>query len=78
VLHVEAVARAGEVGVEARLLRLEPVIRLVVDSLERERRSEVIALARVVVHDVENDLEPCGVQRLHHRLELDDLIAEPA
>ena len=36
----------------------------------------MIAFAGVVVHDVENDLDARRVERLHHALELVDLIAE--
>ena len=35
----------------------------------------MVALAGVVVDDVENHLEPGGVERLHHRLELAHLLA---
>ena len=42
VLHVERVAGAGEVGVEARVLRVEPVVRRVVDALHRQRGAEMI------------------------------------
>jgi hypothetical protein len=35
----------------------------------------VVALSRVVVHHVEDDLETCGMQGFHHRFELRDLAA---
>ena len=60
VLHVERVARAGEVGVEARVVRLEPIVRRVVDALERQRRPEMVPLAGVVVDHVEDHLDAGG------------------
>ena len=72
VAHVQRVARARVVGVAARILFGRPVVRLVVESLEREHRSEVIAFARVVVDDVEDHFEVRRVQELHHTLEFAD------
>ena len=43
-----------------------------------QRRPAVVALGGVVEHDVEQDLEAGGVQRLDHRLELGHLAAGPA
>ncbi len=65
--------RPGEVGVEARVVGVQPIVGGVVDAAQRERRSEMVALASVVVDDVENDLEPGAVQALHHGLEFRDL-----
>ena len=45
---------------------------------ERQRRAEVVPLGRVVVDDVEDHLDAGAVQRLHHRLELVDLLADRA
>ena len=72
VLHVQRVAAAGEVHVVARIVGDEPVVRRVVDALERQRRPEMIALGGVVVDDVEDDFEAGGVQRADHALELAD------
>ena len=49
------------------------VIGGIVDAAEGEGRPHVVALCRVVVDDVEDDLDVGGVQRLHHRLELGHL-----
>ena len=68
--HVQRVAAAGEVLVVARRVRLQPVVRRVVDAAQRQRRPEVVALRGVVVDDVEDDFEAGGVQRAHHHLEL--------
>ena len=68
--HVEGVPAAGEVLVVARRVRLQPVVGRVVDAAQRDRRPEMIPFRGVVVDDVEDDFEPCGVQRPHHHLEL--------
>ena len=69
VIGVQRVARAGVVGV-ARAVFLEDVVRRVVEPSEAERRTALVALRGVVVHDVEDDLEPRAVQRLDHVAEL--------
>src|SRR5918999_1716893 len=56
------------------LARAEAVVRVVVDATERQRGTEVVALAGVVVDDVEDDLDAGIVQPLHHRLELADRV----
>ena len=61
---VERIAAAGEILVVARLVRLEPVVRLVVDPAEAERPPQVIALGGVVVDDIEDHLDPGVVQPL--------------
>ena len=66
----------GEVDVVARVVGRQPVEGLVVDAAERERRAEVVPLGGVVVDDVEDHLDPGAVQRLDHRLELVDLLAD--
>ncbi|CAB4743432.1 unannotated protein [freshwater metagenome] len=74
---VERIAAAGVVGV-VPAARLEPVVVVIVDAAEGERRAELIALGGVVVHDVEDDLEAGGMQVLHHVLELLHLLASRA
>ena len=76
--HVQRVAGTRVVDVEALVLFREPVVRGVVDALEREHRAEVVAFGRVVVDDVEDHLDARVVHRLHHLLELLDLLAEVA
>ena len=73
--HVEAVAGAGVVEVEARLVRDEPVVGRVVDATERQRRPDLVAFGGVVVDDIEDHLDARRVQRPHHLLELVDLAA---
>ena len=73
--RVERVAGPGEVHVVARVVRLEAVVRRIVDTLEGERRPEMAALGGVVVDHVEDHLDPRAVERLHHALELAHLLA---
>ena len=56
-------------------LVVEPVVRLVVDAAEAQRRTAVVALGGVVVDHVEDDLDARRVQRPDHGLELADLLA---
>ena len=49
--------RAGHVPDEAGIVRRELVVAAIVDAAERERRPEMIAFARVVVDDIEDDLD---------------------
>ena len=76
--RVERVAGARVVQVVARVAGHRPVVREVVDPLEARARSEVVALGRVVVDDVEDHLDPRAVQRLDHPLELLHLLAPPS
>ena len=75
---VEAVAGARVVDVVPGVFRGEPVVDGIVDAPERQRGSEMVPLAGVVVDHVEDDFDPGPVQRPHHRLELVDLLAETA
>ena len=68
--RVETVAGAGEVLVDPQVAVLQAVVGGVVDAAEVDRRTEVVAFGRVVVDDVENDLDPGLVKRPHHGLEL--------
>ncbi len=61
--EVERIAGARVVHVPARLARLEPVVAAVVDPAEGQGRAEVAALARVIVDDVEDHLDPGVVER---------------
>ena len=70
--HVQAVAGPREVHVVPLVLGLEPVERSVVDPAQGERRAQMVALAGVVVDDVQDDLDAGSVEALHHRLEFVD------
>ena len=76
--HVQRVARAGRVEVVERVLGREPVVRLVVEALERQGRAEVVAFRGVVVDDVEDHLDARAVQRADHVLALGDRRADRA
>ena len=67
--QVDGVAGSGVVDVVAPVVRQQPIIAGVVDALERERRSEFVALGGMVVDDVEDDFDAMGVKLVHHRLE---------
>jgi hypothetical protein len=67
---VERVPGARVVHVVLLVVLDQPVVRGVVDALERQRGPEVVALGGVVVDDVEDDLDARLVQGAHHALEL--------
>ena len=69
VAKIEGVPGARVVDVEARLIRHQPVIRLVVDAFEGKRRTALVALRRVIVDDVEDHFEPAVVETRDHLLE---------
>ena len=70
--------RAGEVQVVARAPASTSSRSALSMPRRRQRRAQVVALAGVVVDDVEDHLDAGGVQRLDHRLELRDLRARRA
>src|SRR6516162_3757157 len=70
VTHVQTITRASVVLIEERILVIEAVVGRIVDSLERKRGAQVIALCRVPVDNVQNDFEAGIMQTFHHYLEL--------
>ncbi len=66
---VEGIARARIVDVIPLVLWIEAVIGGVVDALERQRGAALVALGRMVVDDVEDDLEARVMQARDHFLE---------
>ena len=68
--QIERVARARIVVVVTRVLWNQPVVGGVVDALERQCGSALVAFGCVVVDDVQNDLEPGVVKARHHFAEL--------
>ncbi len=68
-LEVDRAAAAGEIVVEPRIVRLQPVIGGVVDAAERQRRAHMVALCGVIVDDVEYHLDPGVVQPRHRGAE---------
>ena len=73
--HEEGVARARRVEVVLAIPVDEAVVGGIVDAAEGQSRAHVVALCRVVVDDVEDDLDVSRVQGLHHGLELRHLCA---
>ncbi len=74
--HVERVAGARVVEIEAWAIGDQPVIGGVVEALQAQRGPLMVALGGMVVDDVEDDLDACAVQGTHHLLELDYLVAD--
>ena len=70
VAHVEGVAAAGVVHVEARILGHQTVVGGVVDAPEAQGGPQLVALGRMVVDDVQDHFDAGRVQGLHHGLEL--------
>src|SRR3546814_20922970 len=62
VRHVQRVAATGVVHVEALVPGLQAVVGGIVAAAERQNGSEVVALRRVVLDDVANELDTRGVQ----------------
>src|ERR1019366_4229775 len=62
VRHVDRVPAAGRIDVRVRSLRIVAVIDLVVDATKRDRGTEAVALARVIVDHVEDALDALDVQ----------------
>ena len=73
--HLQAIPAAAVVHVETGVVVAQPVVRGAVDTAEAQGRPEMVAFAGVVIHDVQEDLDPDRVQRLDHRLELSHLPA---
>ena len=69
VAEVDRIAGAGVVDVVARLVRQQAVVACVVDPFERQRGAVLVALRRMVVDHVEDDLEAGVVQPGDHLLE---------
>ncbi len=70
-IEVQRIAGAGHVLIEARI-GVEPVIGRIVDAAKRQRRAEVVALAAVVIDDIEKNFDPGIVQPPDHGLETGD------
>ena len=69
VVEVERVPGSRVVYVITRVVGQQPIIRGVVDALERQGRAELVAFGSMIVHDVENDFETGLVKARHHLLE---------
>jgi hypothetical protein len=73
VIAVERVSGTAEIGVPTFIF-FKNVVRLVFKSLEGERGAIFVAFRRVIVDDVEDDLDVSFVKGFHHVAKLvDDL-----
>ena len=72
VASVETVARPGVVGVPREVVVVEFVVGAIVDAAETQGRADMVTFGRVVVDDVEDDLDTCLVQCANHCLEFGD------
>src|SRR5215211_4679891 len=73
--QIRAVTSACEIEIEPGILRVQPVVREIIDPAETERWTEVTSFRGVIIDHVENHFDISGVQAAHHRLELGDLWA---
>jgi len=71
-IGVEGVARAGVIGVARGVVGVEEIVGRVVETLERQHGTAFVTLGGVVVDDVEDDFDPCAVERPDHVPELVD------
>ena len=69
-IEIEGVAGACVVDVVARLVGQQSIVRCIVDAAERQCRTALVAFGRMVVDDIEDDLEAGVVQACDHLLEL--------
>ena len=74
--QVKRVARAGEIQIETRIVRPQPVVSEIVDPAEAKCGAEMISFRSMVVNHIENHFDTRRVQTAHHRFELEDLFAE--
>ena len=73
--QVKRVARPGEIQIETRFLRMQPVVCGVVDSAKAERRTEMVPFRGMVVNHIQNDFDAGSMESAHHRFELGNLFA---
>jgi len=76
ILHIERVATPREIHVIPGILG-EPVVGSIVHAAKRKGRAALISLGGMVVDDIQNHLDPCGMQAADHRLELLHSIQRP-
>src|SRR6266536_5434917 len=74
--QIEGVTRSCEVQVEARILRIQPVISEIVDPAEAKRGAELISFCCMIVNYIEKHFDSGSVKAAHHRLEFGDLLAQ--
>ena len=73
--RLQRIPGAGEVQVVLGFSRQEVVVRSVVDTPEAQGWAKMVAFAGVVVDHIQQHFDSGGVERLHHLLELGNLVA---
>src|SRR5947208_5116981 len=74
--QIKRVTSAGEIQIETRIIRLQPVVREIVDPAEAQRGAKMISLGSMIVNYIEDHFDTRRVEIVYHRFELDDLFAE--
>ncbi len=74
--HVERVPGAGKILAAPAAVGPQPIVIRIVDPAKTNRRSVLVALAGVVVNDIEDHFDPGAMERLHHRFEFRDRSTE--
>src|SRR6184192_1899878 len=74
--QVKRVTSAGEIEVETRIIRLQPIVSEIVDPAEAQRGAKMISLGSMIVNYIEDHFDTSRVEIAYHRFELDDLFAE--
>ena len=73
--ELQRIAGAGEILVVARLVGQQPVIGGIVDAPVTQRGAHMVALARVVVDNIQDHLDARIMQRCDSRAEIGDRVA---
>src|SRR6266498_2213215 len=74
--HVKRVTSTGEIQIETRIIRLQPVVCEIVDPAEAERGAKMISFGSMIVNYIEDHFDTRRMEIAYHRFELDDLFAE--
>src|SRR5215472_12577005 len=73
--QIQTVTSAGEVEIEPRIIRVQPVVGEIIDPTETKGWAKMISFAGVIVNDIKNNFDSGGVEAADHRFELGDLLA---
>src|SRR5271154_1798435 len=67
--HVQGIAGAGVILVVARIFGHQAVVGAIVNSLERERWTQMVAFCRMVIDNIKNHFQSSRVESLDHGFE---------
>ena len=67
--HIGSISATGEVGVVASVFVVQQVIAGIINAPKRQCWPSFISFGGMVIDDVQNDFDPCRMQRADHRLE---------